>query len=153
MPGPWITVDELTDRLADVLSKSASDLVTGNPDGSPSKWTTIVADSVAAATLDIAGELQARGYLPSQIDRWDRRQEFSKDIGLYWCLYKGGALANYSDVFIKELNRRKELATVPILAGGLMLLPGPAAAGILAVGFGRLAVAETARLNCSDWFN
>ena len=117
MPGPWVTIADLTARVADHLSQAA--------DGLPDKWESIVADALSAATSEIAGAMLARGFSPAQIDQWDRRKEYSLHIGKFWALTAGGGLANYSDTFIAKMDRRKELADVPFTVGGKIVQPGP----------------------------
>ena len=117
MPGPWVTIADLTSRVADHLSQAA--------DALPVKWQSIVADALSAATSEIAGAMLARGFSPAQVDQWDRRREYSLHIGKFWALTAGGGLANYSDTFIAKLDRRKELATVPFTIGGKLVQPGP----------------------------
>ena len=119
MPGPWITAGEVTRRVADHLSQE--------PDGLLPKWASIVEDALASATLEIVGAMQARGFSVAQIDAWDRRREYSIDIAKFWALNAGGGLANYSDTFIKNLDRRKELAGVSFTVNGVIVQPGPEA--------------------------
>lgn len=116
MPGPWITNAVLKGKLADLLSQDVGDLLP--------KLDSVIADSNAAAAGEISGALFARGFTVAQIDAWDRRVEFNTDIGLFWCLTKGGMLANFSDLFIQKIDRRKELVTLPVLISGVLAQPG-----------------------------
>jgi hypothetical protein len=113
----WPTEPNLRARLADLLSQLDASL--------PPKWSSIITDSLAAAAGDVKASLLARGYTISQIDNWDRLDEFVIDIGLFWCLTKGGMLGNYSDLFIQKIDRRKELLTAPLLNNGALVNPSP----------------------------
>ena len=117
MPGPWVTNGEVLQRVADHLSKE--------PDGLPPRWASIIDEALAAATGEIVGAMEARGFTPVQVDAWDRRREYSIHLAKFWALTAGGGLANYSDTFIAKLDRRKELATVPFTIGGKLVQPGP----------------------------
>lgn len=129
MAGPWISDADLKSALADMLGKTSASLV--------GKWTDIVTAANVAAANDIAQRLLARGYSAAQIDAWDYRAVFNRDIGLFWALVKGGGLADYSDVGINKLDRRKELDTLAVLIGGAVALPAvDATTGGFAVGGG-----------------
>lgn len=132
MPGPWITDETLKQALADILKKSAGDL--------SDYWDRIITDANQSATDDITYRLMARGYSVSQIDQWDQRVTFNRDIGLFWALTRGGGLGDYSDLWINKLDRRKELETVALFAGGTVILPGAEAdGGGFAIGGGTLS--------------
>lgn len=129
---PWITAPELKQRLADVLSKGVSDL---DP-----KWDSIVGDAVISASNTVTELVTARGFSVTQVAAWDQVKDFTKDIGIYWCLIRGGALGNYSDQFVKAFDRRDELRKLEaIIIGGVPTTPGIPTATDLAVGSGRLA--------------
>lgn len=116
MPGPWITEGDLKQRLADLVAKDVGQL--------PARWDSTILDSNRSAALDVAGRLLARGYTAAQVDAWDRRAEFNADIGLFWCLTKGGIPTAASDLHIAKLDRRKELDAVLVTIGGVPVEPG-----------------------------
>lgn len=78
---------------------------------------TIIEDSRRAANSEIYAALLGRGYSAAQIEDWDRGIEFERDLTLFWCLVKGGALS-IEDARMRALDRRKELAEVAVTVGG-----------------------------------
>lgn len=131
MPGPWIADVALKQALADMLKKSVSDL--------SAYWDRIITEANRSATDDITYRLMARGYSVAQIDQWDQRVTFNTDIGLFWALTRGGGLGDYPDLWVNKLDRRKELDTIAIFAGGVVILPGADSDGSgFAIGGGRL---------------
>lgn len=108
MPG-FVTDAVVLGRVCDLLGVNVGNL--------PPKWQTIVQNSNTSAYQEILGRLITRGYTPAQINLWDRGAEFQTDLALFWSLTKGGALSNYSDVFLKALDRRKDLDTVILFIG------------------------------------
>ncbi len=114
--GPWIADGEMRQVIADALKKSVDDL--------PDYWHRIAVESNRAAADDITQILVGRGYTQGQIDGWDYRQVFNRDLGLFWALTKGGGLADYSDLHIKKLDRREELKALTVLIDGNPVTPG-----------------------------
>lgn len=108
---PYITDAELKDRLAAFLKTSPANL--------KGYWDTIIPGANQAAHDDITGALILRGYTQAQIDTWDRRVEFAKMIGLYWCLVNGTGAHDYAFETIKLLDRRGDLKTVALHSGGV----------------------------------
>jgi hypothetical protein len=104
---PWITDDELKSALMAWMK-----VVT-----LPEYWDTIINRSNITAWKDIQGILLARGFLMSQIDSWDRREEFLRDLGMYWALTRGAGAHDYSDAMINKLDRREELRTLVLQIG------------------------------------
>jgi hypothetical protein len=126
LPGPWITTDDLTLALSfslkiPVVSINASAF-----------WPGIIAESIQTASDIITSKLLGRGYLDSQIDTWDRRVEFNKDLGRYWAFIRGNAANTYNDALIKAFDRTKELDIVAVMSNGILLLPlgGDAGPGV-----------------------
>lgn len=105
----FVTDAVVLGRVSDLLGVNVSNL--------PPKWQTLVQNSNTSAYQEILGRLITRGYTPAQINAWDRGAEFQTDLALFWTLTKGGGLANYSDVFLKALDRRKDLDTVILFVG------------------------------------
>lgn len=116
MAGPWITNAKLRILFADAIKVEHTAL--------PERYIEIVSDANTAAAADITSALTGRGYTSSQIDEWDRRVEFNKHLGLFWCFISGNVSSTYSDVMINKLDRRKELQTVQITIGGEIATPG-----------------------------
>ena len=111
-----ITTAEMSQRVADFLSVDVA--------GLPAKWATIIDDSVKSAAAEVLGAFKARGFSDAQYAGWDRSREYVIDIAVFWALTKGGSLANYSDAFLRKLDRRSELATVAVTVGGVIVQPG-----------------------------
>lgn len=88
-------------------------------------WDEIVPDANRAAHDDIRDALAARGYMPEQIAGWDSRTTYQTDIALFWALTKGGCTQNYSDTFIKSLDRREQLKTIPVIVADEVITPDP----------------------------
>ena len=96
-------------------------------------WSGLATDSNAAAFNAIRRIMAGRGYIASQLALWDDGAEFEMDIGLFWAFTKGAGLHDYTDKWIKPLDRRKELLDVVFTIGGVFQSPlGPP----LAFGFG-----------------
>jgi hypothetical protein len=84
---------------------------------------TIIEDSRRAANQEIYSVLLGRGYSDAQIEDWDRGIEFERDLALFWCLVKGGALV-IEDTRMRALDRRKELQEVSVTVGGVLANAG-----------------------------
>src|ERR1700674_3285704 len=110
-----IDATTLSGRLQDCLQKV---------EALESFWTSIVADALNESYADIISRLSARGFTPIQISQWDRGQEYQIDIGLFFCLTKGGATQeNVSADRFKVVDRREELCKVVFTIGGLETFP------------------------------
>ena len=109
------TIDDVTQRVADLLNLSKG--------GLGEKMTTIVADSYASAVSEVTEAFKARGFSDAQFQGWDRRREYVIDIALFWAMTKAGSLANYSDLMLKKLDRRAEIATMAVTVNGVIVQP------------------------------
>ena len=98
-------------------------------------WDGIISDSNRAAYAEIVRRLVGRGYTLAQVVQWDDGAEFETDIGLFWCLTKGGALHNYDDKFIAKLDRREELDDVLFLIGGVAVDPAGSTGDVVGHGY------------------
>lgn len=117
MPGPWVTTQELYDALGRMMHTEVQDLLP--------LWERIVEAAAETAAGDILQALLARGYTAAQVEAWDFRKVYNRDIALFWALTHGGGLSpQHSDRDINKLDRRKELATVLLLIGGVPVAPG-----------------------------
>lgn len=123
MPGPWITDAELRGAMAHSLKVTDAGLA------ADAAWPDIITESNQSACDDITSILLGRGYTIGQIDLWDRRVEFNKDLGRYWSFVRGNCANTYSDVLINKLDRRKDLEKVVIMTDGILILPGGGSAG------------------------
>lgn len=104
---PFLTDDDLKGSVKAFLKVKASEAL-------PTYWDEIITRSNDSAYQDIVGVLLGRGYTMSQISTWDRREEFNRDIGMFWALTRGMGAHDYSDIHIMKLDRRKELQTVAL---------------------------------------
>ena len=121
-----IDATTLSGRLQDCLQKV---------EALESFWTSIVADALNESYADIISRLSARGFTPIQISQWDRGQEYQIDIGLFFCLTKGGATQeNVSPDRFKVVDRREELCKVVFTIGGLETFPLLDGFNVIAVG-------------------
>jgi hypothetical protein len=120
----FITDDVLKDKLASELKVLGSGLT-------DAAWDNIIHDSNSSAKNEILTKLYARGYSLTQIQTWDRVEEFQTDIGLYWCLVKGAnlSLATITLEIIKLHDRRGELDEIGILEGGVIVPPDDTTVG------------------------
>lgn len=127
MPGPWITDDYLRNLVAKSLKKDVADLA--------DYWDEFVTSANTDAVADINSILQGKGFTPDQIDAWDNRVTYNRDIALYLALVKGGALAEYDQTTVDKLDRRKMLTDAGgIMINGAIVLPADATTGAGAEG-------------------
>lgn len=138
---PFLTDNELKQKLADMIGVDVSAL--------PARFTGIVADANAAAYLDIVDPFVARGFTRGQVDAWDRGAEYQRDIGLFWCLLKGGGLVGYDPTLIKLLDRRGELKSVELPAQGT---PQEQSGSPKVVGYGSIAFETGSQFNRDTTF-
>jgi hypothetical protein len=158
MPGPWLTDDEVKDRLAGILQlqggRSALDPV----------WDEVVLRCHASAWKAVRSILMGRGYSALQLDSWDERQEYEGDVAAAFCLRDPaapqtetfrrmeGEESDYAvpddPVVVRHLDRRPELYTLTLVAqdGTVILPPEDAIAG--AVGFGSMRTDDVFREPC-----
>jgi len=111
----FITDAYLKTRVADVLKVDETTM--------PPFWDNHVHNGNVSAYQDLIGILTGRGFTQSQIAAFDRGAEYQESLGLYWALLYGGALGAYGEGW-ERLDRRKELQTVMVMAGGIWQLPG-----------------------------
>lgn len=119
----FLTEDDLRTRLN----------VTLHVDATEEPWLTTVRDANEAAYGEILSRLAWRGYTKAQVDTWSRGAEFQTDIGLWWCLVKGGVAdpERYNREFLDMLARRfDDLDSVALLdADGELIVPGAGRVG------------------------
>jgi hypothetical protein len=77
--------------------------------------------NVSAANQKAYDELNAvlreRGFSAAQVDAWDRRAEFNRDIAVYWVLVDYFN-AESTDLWVRKYDRRDELKSVSVLQSG-----------------------------------
>jgi len=156
VPGPWLTDQEVRDRLAAILQ-----LQGGAADLDPF-WDESITRGHSAAWKAIRSILVGRGYTAVQLDSWDERKEYESDIAAAWILRDGAAdqtdrfprqegdNSDYEvpadvEVTIRHLDRRAELYTLTLVDGnGAIIAPlpvDPAVAALGGVGHGSLSEA------------
>lgn len=113
----YITDTKLRQSLADQLGKADASTLSF-ADGT-------IAECNIRAYQDIISRLGARSFTQSQIDAWDRREEFNRDLALYWLFAVGSIPHNFAQESIRNFDRRKELEveTFRLLIGGIPALP------------------------------
>lgn len=102
--------------VADALRKEVAEL--------PAWWQGLVRRCQASAYQEIVGVLIARGYAKSQIDQWDRGDEFERSQALYYLFStpQGGGM--FDKEAIDRWDKRKDLRTVLLSIGGKWQRPG-----------------------------
>lgn len=116
MPTTYITNTALEAKAKDRLGN-------GPDEDLPQRYASVVSDANTAAYQDIRRALLGRGFTVAQIDAWDDRVEFNRDLGLYW-IFAGQPNQSADDTWIEKLNRREELLTIPVLISGEVVEPG-----------------------------
>jgi len=99
----FFTADDLQEAVSKLLQKGVL----------AEFWKPICDASNQSAYWEIVGRLSARGYSRTQIDAWDRGQEFQRSIGLFWALNHPAAIApadEYGRDNLKYFDRRDELS-------------------------------------------
>ena len=86
-------------------------------------WATIIQAAQQSAYQDIYRSLIRRGFAPAQIAAWDAGPEFERHLTVFWSLVNGGALQDYSEQFIKMIDRRPELPNVEVYNAGIWQAP------------------------------
>lgn len=124
---PWITDANVKTRVGAILHISSSNLIT--------LWDTVIADCNQSAHDWIVSKLANRGFTLAQMNSWDRRVEFNRQLALYMSLVNGTTAESYDDKWPEKLKYWMDwLDDVPITIDGV--LQNPAAFG--PVGHGTL---------------
>lgn len=133
MPLPGFIQDsDLQVALEDMLKVPRGTFSTGD-----SAYTgDILHDANVSAYQEIQAKLLRRGLTQAQLDTWDRGGDFQTCIGLFWALVKAAELSkDVAPQVLKALDRRAELATVELYAGGVPLVPPtPPSEGLVTTG-------------------
>jgi hypothetical protein len=113
----YISDSKLRQSLADQLGKADASILSF-ADGT-------IAECNIRAYQDIISRLGARSFTQSQIDAWDRREEFNRDLALFWLFSVGSIPHNFAQEAIKNFDRRKELEVegFRLLIGNNPVLP------------------------------
>ena len=113
----FLTDAQLKTELAAVLKVPEVELATW--------WTIVITAANAAAQAEIKSALAKQGYPVADAQSWDRSAEFSRAIGLYWCLVNASVASqtqvNQQD--LEKFNRRAELDTITIMIGDAVKSP------------------------------
>lgn len=127
---PWITNDELKQRVAAMLNRSSVTEL-------ESFWDVHVSDGNDDAVVDIMKILLGKGFTSSQVDAWDNRVTYNRDIALYHAFTKRGINSDIPQDKIDKMDRRQELLD----AAGLMIageIVSPGAASYAGVDSGQI---------------
>lgn len=146
MPGPYLTADDLKQRVADLLNKPVGDL---GP-----RWDRICAQAVAAGYADLVGGkngLLARGFVMSQVDAWASRESVSSDQSLFRAGLLAGGLGGYDLEAIQQFDHRTELAEVEALedAAGKAMYPAAGESDVGGIAYGQ----SDARKDLEEWYD
>lgn len=123
----------------DIRTALGAHLKLADPADIPDSADAAVPSANQSAYDEIRGRLIGRGFTATQVDSWDRRAEFNRDIALFWCLVHAANLSA-TDVWVGKLDRRAELDTVAVAIDGVVVLPGATTGGQFIAG----------RLNTND---
>lgn len=102
MAGPWYTLAELKQDVADILKESSVDNL-------QPYWTLQCTKALNTAYGDIAQILRGRGYTAAQLDAWDFRAEYNRQQALFWLFTETSLGIGYDDKEINKMDRREEL--------------------------------------------
>lgn len=109
----------------------AAHLKIASVDDLPESSVVLLAECNLAGYGEIQSRLINRGFTQAQIDGWDRRVEFNRDISLFWLLVHAANLTA-DDLWVNKLDRRAELDTVALTVGGIVVAPGETSGGFSA---------------------
>lgn len=124
---PWLSDTLVKARVAAMLHLDADDL--------KDFWDTVIDDCNQSAHDFIVGKLANRGFTLAQMDQWDRRVEFNRQIAMYMSLVNGTTAEAYDDKWPEKLKYWMDwLDDVPITIDGVLQNP----AGFGPVGHGAL---------------
>jgi hypothetical protein len=133
---PWLAAEDVKALVASNQHKLPADL--------EDFWDPLVARATTTARGDIRRVLLERGYSEAQIESCDDLPDLHGSQATFWALKYFLATQPY-DVntrpALDDLDRRAELAEMPLTAGGLLLAPADAATQS-PVGHGAMATAK-----------
>lgn len=116
----------------ELLTALANQLKASSPNELPAYYAAdLIGRSNTAAYQEIVGRLRARGYTQTQVDGWDRGEEFQLAIGLYFCLVNSGAYGGFDPMAMQALDRRKELDKVIVFVNGEFIRPSGDEPGLI----------------------
>lgn len=113
----FVTDLELSGAVADRLKLG------GISSLQPYLTNTIIPQANQSAYQEILGSLLARGFTKSEVDAWDRGEEFQLAIGLFFALMNSGSYQGYDQETLQCLDRRKELKSVLVFVDGAWVKP------------------------------
>jgi hypothetical protein len=129
------------------ISQSVADLLKVTLANLPAYAANVVTEAHAAAFAEIQGRLLNRGYTLAQITSWDQGAFYERQISLYFIMVNVAGTGDYSDLWVKQYDRRKDLDTVLISIGGIFVQPVEGQPGTCSIGTESTATDATAWLN------
>ncbi len=138
----YVTDTDVQTTLAAMLKRADLNSIEGY-------WTALITQCNAAGYNEVRGALLNRGFTLAQIDAWDRREEFNRDLALWWVGVKGEAY--FSDAekqMLAKLDRREELETVAVVASGALQSPDSTSGGY---GYGTLDTTDDTFTRDTVW--
>ena len=109
----WESVRE---QVASNLHVAAADL--------PAAWDNICAHAARRAAAELRSIFVLKGYTPDQLAAWDDGFTYSQQLGTYFALTAGAALASYDTKTVEWMDCRKDLReTGALIIGGAVVAP------------------------------
>ena len=116
----WIEESEVTALLKAVLMDHHMDLEAADS-------TVIITQRTEHAYQEVRTRLVGRGYTAAQIDTWARREEYQRDIAVWYCIQDKRFRLNDEQDWSVFYNRVEELDTLELIDDdGALIVPGGA---------------------------
>jgi hypothetical protein len=136
----FLTDAQITQSVSDILKYASVG-------GLPTYAANVVTEAHAAAYNEMLGRLLNRGYTLAQITSWDQGVFYERMLSIYFVMVNVAGTGDYSDLWIKQYDRRKDLDTVLISIGGVFVQPVEGQPGTCSVGTESTAADVTAWMN------
>lgn len=130
MPTPnFCAWEAVRDQVAASLHVPAAQL--------PAQWDAICAHAARRAAAELRSIFVLKGYSPDQLAAWDDAYTYSHQLGTYFALTAGAALASYDTKTIEWMDVRKELReAAALIVGGAAVAPAAGATDVGGLGYG-----------------
>lgn len=106
-----------------ILQDVADALKLASVNDLPAYWSGVVSRTHRAAYQEIVGALVMRGFTKTQVDAWDRGEEFERQIALYFCFTSPQGAGQFDLNAVKVWDRREELKSVQVYDLGVAVSP------------------------------
>jgi hypothetical protein len=126
-----------------ILDQVGASLHVQPASGLPTEWTPICSHAAHRAAAELRTIFTLKGYDPSLLSSWDDSYTYSHQLGTYFALTAGTALATYDTKQIEWMDIRKELReAAALIINGVATPPGGTAIG--GISSGRVTTADDA---------